>query len=144
MAGGGSMTVKIPPRSCLALALTVAALGAPTSASALTCYIVLDRNDNVVYRDTYPPLDLSDQGTAQREQMRRRGEHLIAMESDRCPALQFFLGNAGSTNLNVDQTVGGMPVPGASGAAPATGAKPSGAPAPAQPPARNTAPAKSS
>ena len=28
------------------------------NASAMTCYIKYDRNDNVVYRDSRPPLDL--------------------------------------------------------------------------------------
>lgn len=88
----------------------VAGVAAAAPASALTCYSVLDRNDNTIYRDTYPPVDLSDQGAAERERMRRRGEHLIAMESDRCPTLQFFLGNAGTANLNVDQVIAGMPV----------------------------------
>jgi hypothetical protein len=100
----------------LAGALLCAALSGP--AAAITCYTVLDRNDNVIYRDTYPPVDLSDQGAADRQRMRNRGEHLLAMESERCPGIQFFMGNAGTTTLNVDQVVSGMPVrgiPGASG-----------------------------
>jgi hypothetical protein len=32
------------------------------------------------------------------------------MESDRCPSIEFFTGNAGSPNLNVDQVVAGVPV----------------------------------
>lgn len=134
------------PQVALSLVLAVAALSAPGSASALTCYMVLDRSDNVIYRDTYPPIDLSDQGMPQVDQMRRRGEHLIAMEADRCPALEFFLGNAGTPNLNVDQVVAGMPVRntvGTAGGAPtggaATGAK-SAAPSPAR--AALRAPAK--
>jgi hypothetical protein len=136
------MTVR--PQSLLALALAAAALAAPGAASALTCYVVLDRSDNVVYRDVYPPIDLSDRGKPEREQMRRRGEQLIAMESDRCPALEFFLGNAGTTRLDVDQVVAGMPVHssvGAAGGAP-SGAASSGAAPPSQRPARTTAPRK--
>lgn len=131
-------------RRSLALAWAVAALAAPTTASALTCYIVLDRSDNLIYRDTFPPIDLSDRGDAEREQMRRRGEHLIAMESDRCPTLEFFLGNAGTPNLNIDQVVAGMPVRntvGAAGGAPSGGTS-AGATAPSQRPARTTAPRK--
>jgi len=97
----------------LAGALICAALSAP--AAAITCYTVLDRNDNIVYRDTYPPVDLSDQGAAERERMRRRGEHLLAMDTERCPGIQFFMGNAGTTSLNVDQVVSGMPVRGIPG-----------------------------
>lgn len=117
--------MKIRSQSTLARALAAAALCAPAPALALTCYMVLDRNDNVVYRDTYPPIDLSDRGASEREQMRRRGEQLIAMESDRCPTLEFFLGNAGSSNLNVDQVVAGMQVRNTVGAASGTAAGPS-------------------
>jgi hypothetical protein len=113
----------------LAGALVCAALSGP--AAAITCYTVLDRNDNVIYRDTYPPVDLSDQGAAERERLRRRGDHMIAMESDRCPTIEFFTGNAGSPSLNVDQVVDGMTVRKSegseTGSRPATPAK--GAPA---------------
>lgn len=113
--------------------LVVAALVAaaiPCAASAITCYTVLDRNDNVIYRDTYPPVDLSDQGAAERARLRSRGEHLIAMEADRCPNLEFFLGNAGTTALNVDRVVDGVSVRTA-GAAADSGTGATGAPAPA-------------
>ncbi len=96
------------PIALAAAAFAAAAASAP--AAALTCYFVIDRNDNVVYRDTYPPVDLSDQGAAEREKMRRRGEHLVSMESDRCPSVEFFTGSAGSANLNVDHVVAGIPV----------------------------------
>jgi hypothetical protein len=85
----------------------------------------------VVYRDIVPPVDLSDQGAAERERLRRRGDHMIAMESDRCPTIEFFTGNAGSPSLNVDQVVDGMTVRKSegseTGSRPATPAK--GAPA---------------
>jgi hypothetical protein len=45
-------------QTTFALALAGAAgalLAAP--ASAVTCYQLLDRKDNVVYRDIYPPVD---------------------------------------------------------------------------------------
>jgi hypothetical protein len=44
---------------------------ATPDASAVTCYIILDRNENVVYQDIYPPVDLSDEGAAERKAMRR-------------------------------------------------------------------------
>ena len=133
--------MNIRPLLWPSLALVAGLAAAP--ASALTCYSVLDRNDNLIYRDTYPPVDLSDQGAAERDRMRRRGEHLIAMEADRCPTLEFFLGNAGTANLNVDQVIAGMPVRstiGTTGAGTAsatgsasggrtTGARPAAAPA---------------
>jgi hypothetical protein len=149
MAGEGiarDIDMKLRPHPILAVALAAAALAAPGAASAVMCYTVLDRGDNVVYRDTYPPIDLSDQGKGEREQMRRRGEQLIAMDTDRCLRLEFFLGNAGTTNLNVDQVVAGMPVRntvGTAGGAP-SGATSAGATPPSQRPARAMPPRKGS
>jgi hypothetical protein len=116
------------PRMAIGGALLLGAV-APGPAAALTCYFVIDRNDNVVYRDTLPPVDLSDQGAAERERMRRRGEHMVSMESDRCPALEFFTGNAGSSALNVDQVVAGVAVKkgDSAGEAPPTADKPAAA-----------------
>lgn len=74
----------------------------------MNCYIVLDRNDNVVYRGAVPPIDLSERGAPEREAMRQRGQHMIAMDSDRCPGIEFFTGSAGSSALSVDQIVGGI------------------------------------
>jgi hypothetical protein len=92
----------------------VAAALAAGAAAAGTCYMVLDRSDNVVYRGPLPPIDLSERGQADRDAMRRRGEHLIAMESDRCPGVEFFTGTAGSATLTVDQIVGGIQMRGLS------------------------------
>ena len=92
-------------RTILAFALAGAAgalIAAP--ASAVTCYRLFDRNDNVVYQDIYPPVDLSDSGAAERDVLRSRGEHLIAMEVDRCPMLQFLTGEAGGQRLDFDRT----------------------------------------
>ena len=72
----------------LALAVFSAAALATPVASAVTCYLLLDRNDNVVYQDIFPPFDLSPQGEAERKAMRARNEHMIAMETDRCPRLE--------------------------------------------------------
>lgn len=81
------------------------------SVQAFTCYVIYDRNDNVSYQGTSPPVDMSDQGAPQREAMRRRGEHLIVMEADRCLPIVFFTGLGGSSTLRIDEVVGGMPVP---------------------------------
>ena len=96
-------------RKTWALIATAAALAcAAGSASAMNCYTVLDRNDNVVYRGTIPPVDLSERGAAERQAMRQRGQHMIAMDADRCPGVEFFTGSAGSSALTVDQIVGGI------------------------------------
>src|SRR5436190_7177138 len=90
------------------MAAGAALMCAAGSASAMNCYTVLDRNDNVIYRGTVPPIDLSERGTPERQAMRQRGQHLIAMDSDRCPGVEFFTGSAGSSTLSVDQIVGGI------------------------------------
>ena len=84
------------------------------SASAVNCYTVLDRSDNVIYQGIIPPIDLSEQGQAERDAMRQRGQHLIAMETDRCLGIEYFTGTAGSSTLTVDQIVGALPLRGRS------------------------------
>jgi hypothetical protein len=84
------------------------------SANAVNCYTVLDRSDNVVYRGIIPPIDLSERGQAERDAMRQRGQHLIAMDTDRCLGVEYFTGTAGSSTLTVDQIVGALPLRGRS------------------------------
>ena len=106
------------------------------SAGAVNCYTVLDRSDNVVYRGTIPPIDLSERGQPEWEAMRQRGQHMIAMETDRCLGVEFFTGAAGSPTLSVDQIVGGIPMPGRSsggGAAPTPVTSGGGVPMPRAP-----------
>ena len=80
------------------------------AAGAFTCYMLYDHNDNLVYRDTISPVDMSDQGASARESMRDRGDYLVVADADRCPQVRFVFGAAGSTGLSVDSVVGGMPV----------------------------------
>ncbi len=135
------------PRANLAATLLgtfAIALAGP--AAAVTCYEILDRSDNVVYRGTIAPVDLSDKGAPEREALRQRGQHLIAMEVERCIGIEYFTGSAGSAGLTVDQIVGGIQTmrgsspggiaPPASGApsAPAAGVARPPAAAPAQAP----------
>ena len=83
-------------------------------ASAMNCYTVLDRSDNVIYQGIIPPIDLSERGQAERDAMRQRGQHLIAMDTDRCLGIEYFTGSAGSSSLSVDQIVGAIPLRGRS------------------------------
>jgi len=94
-------------RPTLTLAATALAAGlcAAGDASAVTCYVVFDRTENVLYRDVYPPVDLSEAGRPERDAMRARGEFLLFMESDVCPRLEFFTGAAGNVALRLDQTL---------------------------------------
>src|ERR1700732_3974961 len=95
--------VRLPP-----VLLTIAAMLAVSAgtAEAATCYILFDRYDNVVYRNTVSPIDLSEQGAAARATLRQRGEYLLVMDSDRCPPVTFVFGVAGSKTLLLDQNVG--------------------------------------
>ena len=82
---------------------------AQAPALAATCYFVYDRNDNVIYRDTQPPVDLSARGDAARDAMRQRGEYLLFTENDRCAPLAFLTGPGTPGTLSVDQIVAGYP-----------------------------------
>ena len=93
--------------SAAALAAVLALCAA--DARAITCYVVLDRTDNVVYRDVYPPVDLSESGAAEREAMRRRGEYMLFMEVDTCPRLEFFTGVAGNVGVRLDEALAPSP-----------------------------------
>ena len=50
----------------LATCATALSLLSP-AAGAFTCYMLYDRNDNLVYRDTISPVDMRDQGAGARE-----------------------------------------------------------------------------
>ena len=124
----------------LALTVCVAAALAPT-ASGMTCYLVLDRNDNVIYQDIFPPLDLSDAGDAERKAMRARNEHMIAMETDRCPRLELIAGPGVGTRINLEEmgdALSSLNKP--ANAAP--NAQPSAAPAKKAAPAPKSSPSK--
>jgi hypothetical protein len=86
----------------------VAAFSCSATAYALTCHIVLDRNDTVIYRDIVPPVDLSERGRTARAAMRQRGEFLLMMESDQCPSFIATSGAAGAGGASVDDIVSGL------------------------------------
>ena len=96
-------------RSVILLTIAAALALSAGTADAVTCYMLYDRFDNVVYRNTVSPIDLSDQGAAARAALRQRGEYLMVMDSDRCPPVTFVFGTAGSKTLSIDETVGGFP-----------------------------------
>ncbi|MGH8713675.1 MAG: hypothetical protein ACREYB_06690 [Casimicrobiaceae bacterium] len=95
-----------------AFGLAVGIAGAP--AEALTCNIVFDRNDQVIYRDTASPVDLSDRGARARAAMRQRGEYLMVIDTDRCARVVPTTANSGAAS--VEDIVAGMrPYLGAAG-----------------------------
>jgi len=94
-----------PRTTVLAAALAAVLALAAAEAQAITCYVVFDRTENVIYRDVYPPVDLSEAGTAERESMRRRGEYMLFMEVDTCPRLEFFTGVAGNVGVRLEEAL---------------------------------------
>jgi hypothetical protein len=120
----------------------VAIFSCSATAYALTCHIVLDRTDTVVYRDIVPPVDLSERGSVARAAMRQRGEFLLMMESDQCTRFVATTGAAGAGGATVDEIVAGLrSYPGAaggggvmsSGGGVMSSARPSTGPTPAAP-----------
>lgn len=96
----------------------VASVAAAGPAHAVICYVIYDRNENIIYQSTYPPLDMSSAGYAQREALRARGEHLTFGDIAKCPTVVFLTGAGGTSDLRVDDVVAGMNVrgiPGTSG-----------------------------
>jgi hypothetical protein len=106
------------PLFAAALGLAVGAACLP--AEAMVCNIVFDRNDQVVYRDVTPPLDLSDGGSRARAAMRQRGEYLMVIDTDRCAQVVPRTDN--SSAASVEDIVGGMrPYMGRGGGQPTSG-----------------------
>jgi hypothetical protein len=68
----------------LVLFAFLAAAFAAGSASAVVCFTLMDKSDQVIYRGYDAPVDLSAAGAAEREAMRRRGEYMIISYPDDC------------------------------------------------------------
>jgi hypothetical protein len=113
----------MPTRILRALAVAAAVYACAGSAQAITCYIVFDKNENVIYRDIFPPVDMSARGDAARDAMRRRGEFLMFVDVERCPQVEFLFGNAGETALDFART-GPASLPMSSVTPPPAAAKP--------------------
>ena len=89
----------------LAAAAALSGLVWAGTASAVTCFIIFDRNDNDVYRDANPPVDLSDLGAQQRAALRARGMHLLMAEFDQCFSTGYIATTTGSATASVDEIV---------------------------------------
>lgn len=96
----------MPKVSLYAAVIGVVVGAAAVPAEAIVCNIVYDRNDQVIYRDLTPPLDLSDGGARARAAMRQRGEYLMVIDADRCTQVVPSTGN--SNAASVDDIVAGM------------------------------------
>ncbi len=125
------------------------ALGSTGLAMAAPCYVILDRNDTVIYRDAVPPFDLSTSGSPEQKVLRQRGQHLLIAEFERCNAVGYISPTTGGTAATVDEIVMDLKPAistsiGSSGGAvtssPASAATPPSAPARVQRPAAAAAP----
>ena len=76
------------------------------AADAHTCYVVLDAKDNVVYRNTSSPVDLSERGAASRDALRGKGELLMIIDVEQCSPLSPPGARSGAAS--VDEIVAGM------------------------------------
>ncbi|MDQ6618207.1 MAG: DUF3426 domain-containing protein [Pseudomonadota bacterium] len=97
-------------RSIRGAMLTIATLiaGIPATVGAVTCYTLYDRSDAVVYRGTFPPIDMSPEGDTQRDAMRATGQFLVFADADSCPPVEYRFGDAGTKNLSMDNIIGGI------------------------------------
>jgi hypothetical protein len=98
----------MPAFHALRYAAASVLLLAAAPAVAFDCYAIVDRHDQVVYQSTQSPVDLSDAGAAARDALRARGDQLIAMNTDNCPAVDTQHIAGGSRPATVDEIVAGM------------------------------------
>jgi hypothetical protein len=87
------------------IAAGLLALCAASLSVATPCYVILDRNDVVVYRDTAPPFDLSSAGATNQAILRQRGQHLLIAEFDQCYSVGYISPTTGATTATVDEIV---------------------------------------
>ena len=88
------------------LATAVIAAAAPATASS--CYVIVDRANEVTYQGPVPPVDLSDDGLATRNAMRAQGQQLIAMDTENCPPIDRARAGSRSSPASVEEIVAGM------------------------------------
>ena len=84
------------------------AVGASAPAAAFSCYMIVDRSNEIVYQGVTSPIDLSDDGMAARDALRARGAQLIAMDTDNCPAIDTARITGKGGPATVDEIVAGM------------------------------------
>ena len=100
-------------RTIILLAMSAAAIFAGP-ASAVVCYTVLAKGDQVVYPGYEPPVDMSmtPAGAADREAMKRRAEYMMISYVDDCllvgSSRWASTGAAGYATASVDEIVSGM------------------------------------
>ena len=90
----------------LTLAVAAVLVSAGSATVAAPCYVVLDRNDAVIYRDYKPPFDLSDPSSRERDMMRRQGQHLLVADFvEDCNPVGFISPTTGANTASVEEIV---------------------------------------
>ena len=87
---------------------TLLLLSAAMPAAAAPCYVVYDRADAVIFRDSVPPFDLSDPKAPERAMMRKQGQHMLMAEFDKCDPVGFISPTTGANTATVDEIVSGV------------------------------------
>jgi hypothetical protein len=95
-------------RLTIVAAALAAAAAFPGAASAVTCYTVVDRNNETIYQDSEPPFDMSDRGAADRDALRARNEYLTIYDADHCPPVSAPPGATGYRPATVEEIVAGI------------------------------------
>ena len=89
----------------IAMVTGLAALTFAGGAAAVPCYLIIDRNDVTIFRDTSPPFDLSVANPPERAAMRKRGEHLIVADFEKCRGVGYISATTGGSTATVDEIV---------------------------------------
>lgn len=84
--------------------LAIGCASATGAAIAAPCYVVLDREDAVVYQSPHPPVDMSTAGMAARDAMRSRGDVMLNFDTANCP-VRIVASRSGRAEATVDEIV---------------------------------------
>ncbi len=74
-------------------------------AVAVPCFLVIDKNDVVIYRDVMPPFDLGPAQSPERAALRQRGQLLLFAEFENCRPVGYISATTGQTTATVDEIV---------------------------------------
>lgn len=89
----------------IAMLITAAFMTVAGPAVAAPCFLIIDRNDVVIYRDLLPPFDLGPTQSPDRAALRQRGHLLLVAEFDRCNPVGYISATTGRTTATVDEIV---------------------------------------
>ena len=94
--------MRTPAVASLVIAALLAVAG---PAVAAPCFLIIDRNDVILYRDLVPPFDLSTTRSQDRDALRQRGHLLLVAEFEQCNSVGYISATTGRTTATVDEIV---------------------------------------